>query len=720
MPDFNKVMEVKNRVQNRLLAMPGVHAVGIGPKRVGGKSTGELAIVVALEKKRDLAEIPSYHAIPAEIDGVKTDVIESAQPVSHAGSHEDKRSLRPLRGGTQTQGGLYGKDQTGTVGCIAETVNPALKRIFGFTAWHVVGILLTPPVPPLVMQPPHPPSSPTTVVIAMFNGDVNQSTSAGPKGTIVQLYFKVTQNSSDPHAFGGVFSIFYQLQADNEQIFDVANKIKALVDALPTHHVTVEVPPPSSPGLVAFKVTPDSGFSVEITTFLAFSPQDHGPNDKFGADVTGKTIRLRGEPDGDFWGIYTTIDFSGSLTPTQGVFISAPKGRSLADLAKDLVKALRTLPGVTVKEADGPEVTLTSGDTLECIAWSDVRVGQAENDWGCSGCCNQRIGRVVEARLDVEAGLIQLQEDLEYYAQVEEIGPIHGSFSIPDADASTGTYSVKKRGRSSGLTRGTITMVNAIGILHSINTRPRFYTGAYFVDPTAAFLQFSEPGDSGSALVNDQDQVVGLLFGGPTPPATGSSACHPIAPVLAPFNKQDGGTGIDISSSSTLNEKRTVPPIPPGFPSAMGLAEIPAAAIRDGIERLEREITATADGRRNLEVVRRRFAEVRWMIDHDRRVGVTWQRNHGPQLTRRFLQSLQKTSEPLPEALSGKPIDDCIRDFAGALRRRGRSDLVEDLDRMMPLFLDLGGKDLMELAARMRGAGDTRREGERERTGAQT
>jgi hypothetical protein len=39
MDDYEHVRSVKNAVERRLLAIPGVHAVGLGPKYVKGQST---------------------------------------------------------------------------------------------------------------------------------------------------------------------------------------------------------------------------------------------------------------------------------------------------------------------------------------------------------------------------------------------------------------------------------------------------------------------------------------------------------------------------------------------------------------------------------------------------------------------------------------------------------------------------------------------------------
>src|SRR5688572_5018785 len=54
-----------------------VHAVGIGRKFVDGRPTSQLAVRVYVVQKIADALIPPSYRVPAAIDGVPTDVIES-------------------------------------------------------------------------------------------------------------------------------------------------------------------------------------------------------------------------------------------------------------------------------------------------------------------------------------------------------------------------------------------------------------------------------------------------------------------------------------------------------------------------------------------------------------------------------------------------------------------------------------------------------------------
>jgi hypothetical protein len=141
--DDNEYVEVKERVADRLLAIPGVHAVGVGDKLKGGERTAETSIRVYVTRKRPLEEIPPEERVPAEIEGMKTDVVERPIPVVEqvAGipattpDREDAHERRPVRGGTQLKPAPTAG--AGTLGCIC-TVTGDASKVIAVTAHHVV------------------------------------------------------------------------------------------------------------------------------------------------------------------------------------------------------------------------------------------------------------------------------------------------------------------------------------------------------------------------------------------------------------------------------------------------------------------------------------------------------------------------------------------------------------------------------------------------------
>jgi len=108
-----------------LLAIPGVRLVALGGKEVGGRNTGELVIRVHVTEKRPADQIPAGELIPAEIGGVRTDVIVSGGKRLVAAPHgglvrsddTDGQTKRPLRGGVRQTTATSGSGE-GTVGCL--------------------------------------------------------------------------------------------------------------------------------------------------------------------------------------------------------------------------------------------------------------------------------------------------------------------------------------------------------------------------------------------------------------------------------------------------------------------------------------------------------------------------------------------------------------------------------------------------------------------------
>ncbi len=71
-----EIRPIKERVEDQLIAQPGVVAVDIGHKVSKGKTTGELSIVVYVTKKKPKSSLAADELIPAKIDGIATDVKE--------------------------------------------------------------------------------------------------------------------------------------------------------------------------------------------------------------------------------------------------------------------------------------------------------------------------------------------------------------------------------------------------------------------------------------------------------------------------------------------------------------------------------------------------------------------------------------------------------------------------------------------------------------------
>ncbi|MBV8933218.1 MAG: hypothetical protein JO285_11785 [Kutzneria sp.] len=70
------IRPVQRRVEDELLALPGVVGVDIAEKITDGQRTGQLGITVYVRTKRSAAELSQAELIPTELLGVTTDVVE--------------------------------------------------------------------------------------------------------------------------------------------------------------------------------------------------------------------------------------------------------------------------------------------------------------------------------------------------------------------------------------------------------------------------------------------------------------------------------------------------------------------------------------------------------------------------------------------------------------------------------------------------------------------
>jgi hypothetical protein len=73
------VTAAQDRHESRLLAMQNV--VGVAPsfKMTGGKLTATQSLTVFVEKKKPETQVPKGDRVPAEVDGIGTDVVESGR-----------------------------------------------------------------------------------------------------------------------------------------------------------------------------------------------------------------------------------------------------------------------------------------------------------------------------------------------------------------------------------------------------------------------------------------------------------------------------------------------------------------------------------------------------------------------------------------------------------------------------------------------------------------
>jgi len=74
-----RAMEVKRRHETELMGKPNVVAVGVGYRTRGGVRSEEVCIVVSVKVKVPESQLKRGETIPASLDGVPVDVVETGE-----------------------------------------------------------------------------------------------------------------------------------------------------------------------------------------------------------------------------------------------------------------------------------------------------------------------------------------------------------------------------------------------------------------------------------------------------------------------------------------------------------------------------------------------------------------------------------------------------------------------------------------------------------------
>ena len=700
--DTEALRTAKRNARAGLLAIPGVHAVGIGPKMVGGAPTSELAIVVFVLRKKPVAELAADHVIPDEIDGFKTDVVQRRMPTLMADDVDkvdDTSSYRPLTGGVQVQVGL--NRSYGTVGFYGVLQESPNAEVVGVTNWHVIaaghGIQTN-------LEVEIVPGVTTTITFSKVDSEPI------PEGTVG--YFGIAKISG---TFTGYDYFVRSVAGDTPAT--IASKLNTEINALTGSGVTSTV----SGAVVS--VTAAVGGTPTVTAQV-FGSTRPDPNAELSAKVEDDTIVLSGSVPGDHYGLLVAVNWSAPEHATDGLFVPLYEGQSLNAIAEQIKLKYEALGPFNIAVVDGSKISLDPATQIETYVWRDRRVGQPWNSLtsGCCDCCVDEIGVTADAHYGLDAAILRLYSPftapLQYLAEVKDIGYLVGYHTV-EASELTGGYPVKKRGRTTGVRSGTITHVDVDGIIApSIDLpgqsdsdpvprySPRKYDGVIEIVATGDSPSFSDRGDSGSAILHAAGsgyEVVGLLFGGAAPDPgvpgdLGYTLATPIQPILEYFK-------VNVATATGLGQTKTVPQ--PTSATAWrqrsgALAETPSletptGALWERAASLEQRLSKTVAGAGCAATLRRHLREVNTLINQNRRVTVAWQRNGGPIIVAKVVRALHDSTARLPSMVLGKSWAACLGAIAASIAPHASPALRAELDGpVWASLLTLGGKTLDE------------------------
>jgi hypothetical protein len=158
MATVDEIIAIKERVEAQFLGAPGVTGVDVGYKEVGGQATDQVAIRVHVAAKTD--DIPADQRVPAEIDGVPTDVLERryelqvlAQQVAEVSPQADTTHYATLQGGVSMGPSrvINGSIFAGTLGAIV--IDSVSNQHAALTNFHVACVDSTFTIGDRMVQP---------------------------------------------------------------------------------------------------------------------------------------------------------------------------------------------------------------------------------------------------------------------------------------------------------------------------------------------------------------------------------------------------------------------------------------------------------------------------------------------------------------------------------------------------------------------------------------
>ena len=112
MNDLETVRQVKRASEAGLAGRANTVAVGVGYKVSNGVQTDELSVIVSVRRKLPRAQLTEAELVPAAVDGVRTDVIETGEIVAF---QDPKARMRPARPGVSIG---HFQITAGTFGCL--------------------------------------------------------------------------------------------------------------------------------------------------------------------------------------------------------------------------------------------------------------------------------------------------------------------------------------------------------------------------------------------------------------------------------------------------------------------------------------------------------------------------------------------------------------------------------------------------------------------------
>ncbi|WP_152546895.1 hypothetical protein [Amycolatopsis orientalis] len=318
------------------------------------------------------------------------------------------------------------------------------------------------------------------------------------------------------------------------------------------------------------------------------------------------------------------------------------------------------------------------------VIGSDITVGHPS----MSSCCDTfshpvgKVLRTTDPKVDLlcDAAIAEIS-GIPSVPQVLEIGAVKGVRHLTENQA-TQQIPVQMRGAETGrVTRGKIFAWEKKKIRMNYPSKGghffyRFGTDQLVIYGDEGSIPFAQNGDSGSVVLDMDNNVVALLHG-----SSGAAA------YAAPIQFVEDRLKIKILTTTV------VVPIEPASTLAQTLARDPRTA----------RLFASPAGRAALVVFERHYAEVRSLVRGNLRGAASWRRNGGPEILQALVDAANDAERTLPVEVRGQPFGDRLRAVFGILGEHGSPTLRADVEKYGRFLETGGGHTLTHLTQRFAG-----------------
>lgn len=270
--------------------------------------------------------------------------------------------------------------------------------------------------------------------------------------------------------------------------------------------------------------------------------------------------------------------------------------------------------GCLVKDSTGKIYGLSNAHVLRNTGKNVDQPNKNDCD-ECCDSCNNRVGKVSKSIISelVDAAIFEIRSGMGWRNEIVDIaGNVQGLLDINETHLG---QNVIKRGRTTRLTRGTISVINM-----TVNVRDLgIFRDQIRINPVEGTPRFSNRGDSGSVvLLESGNLVIGLHFAG-----NGfSGASNRISHVISAM-------GIDIITGTQAGGDQT--------------SNDPDFNMGDALNKIKTRIDASddEDTKRFVRLLYKHANEVLYLVNHNKAVTLAWHRNKGPERFRQYLQGGQ-------------------------------------------------------------------------------